>query len=395
MIQVVGVNRYVEIETREKLSIVSKRIGRSLKKLKEFCDEVVILSTCNRTEIYFKSEYTDKDVIEKIFDGLAWDKSLLSHVFYQQEDKAIRHLMDVVCGFDSIILGEEQVLGQVRTAYDKAKKSNSVKSEFRRLFDIAIHCGRAFREKTKLFKIPVSSASIVVDEAKKRNIKRFMILGFGEVGALVKKYISASNYEKIYIVIREEIEIGREDKNIEFIKFNERSNYYKDVDCIISATSAPHTVIEKKEVEGEKFLMFDLAVPRDIDRDIYDMKDIEVYNIDNIDAIDDENHKKREAEMIKNKYIINDYIKDFNDWRKVREVTPEIIKLKNKGREISERRYETFKNKSNTKDPKELAETLIKSTSNAYINKAIEVLKEEYLKDRGDECLKIIEKIFY
>lgn len=392
--QVLGIRHDVEIEIREKLSIITKRIEDSLERLKEYCDEVVILSTCNRTEIYFKSEYENDDVIEKIFDSLNWYKELVKYTFYLKEDESIKHLMNVVCGFDSIIFGEEQILGQVRMAYDQAIKSKSVKSEFRRLFDTAISCGREFRDETRLYRFPVSSASIVVNEARKRGIKKFMILGFGGVGALVEKYITSNSFEKLYIASREENEEAVDDK-VEFIEFKKRSKYYSDVECVISATSAPHTVIEKSQVMGKKLLIFDLAVPRDVAEDVYDLESIEVYNIDNIDTIDDENHEKRKETMIKHKYIIDEFIKDFNDWKKIREITPEIIKIKSRGEEVSEKRYETFKNKSKTKNHKELAKTLINSTSNAYINRAIEVLKEEHLKGRGDECLEIIRKIFY
>lgn len=395
MIQVIGVRHNVGLEIREKLSIITKRIESSLEKLKSFCDEVVILSTCNRTEIYFKSKYSGIDVIEKMFEQLNWEKNLLSYTFYLKQDEAIKHLMNVVCGFDSIIFGEEQILGQVRMAYDQAIKTKSVKSEFIRLFDTAIACGKDFRHKTKLYKIPVSSASIVVDEARKRKLKRFMILGFGGVGALVEKYIRGMEYEKLYIATREKQEINTIDAKVAFIDFKNRKDYYNDVECIISATSAPHTVIEKTDIEDKELLIFDLAVPRDVEDDVYSLPNVEVYNIDNINTIDDENHGKRKTKMIENRYIISEYIEDFKDWRKIRNLTPEIIKLKSKGEEIAKQRYEVFKNKKDTKDIEKLAETLIQSTSNAYINRTIEVLKQEYLKGRGEECLKIIEKIFY
>ena len=222
-----------------------------------------------------------------------------------------------------------------------------------------------------------------------------MILGYGGVGALVEKYIEGIDYDKLYIATREKEDNYSSDEKKEFIKFKDRRDYYRDVECIISTTSAPHTVIEKCDVLEKELLIFDLAVPRDVEDDVYNLSEVEVYNIDNINTIDDENHGKRKTKMIENRYIINDYINDFKDWRKIREITPEIIKLKSKGEAVSRKRYEVFKNKNQTKDPEELAETLIKSTSNAYINKAIEVLKEEYLKGRGDECLEIIEKIFY
>lgn len=395
MIQILGVRHDVELETREKLSIIAKRIEGSLEKLKVFCEEVVILSTCNRTEIYLKSAYADRLIKEKIFDALKWDKELMASTLYLKEDEVIEHLMNVVCGFDSIIFGEEQILGQIRMAYDQAVKAKSVKSEFRRLFDTAIACGREFREQTKLYKIPVSSASIVVDEARKRGIKRFMILGFGGVGALVEKYISGIDFEKLYIATREEQDINTDDRRIEFVSFKDRSSYYSDIQCLITATSAPHTVIRKTDLEDKKLLLFDLAVPRDVEDDVYEMPNIEVYNVDNINVIDDENHMRRKLRMTQYRYIVKEYVDDFKDWKKIREITPEIIKLKARGEEISAKRYEVFKNKNQTKDPEILAKTLIQSTANAYVNRAIEVLKEEHLKGRGEECLEIIGKIFY
>ena len=395
MIQVLGVRHNVGLEIREKLSIITKRIEPSLEKLSRICDESVILSTCNRTEIYFRSKTSGIAIIEEIFDSLNWDKSLIAYSFYLKQDEAIDHLMNVVCGFDSIIFGEEQILGQVRMAYDQAINSKVVKSEFRRLFDTAISCGKDFRDKTKLYKIPVSSASIVVAEVRKRKIKRLMILGYGGVGALVEKYIKGIEYEKLYISTRENPEKGIQDGKVEFINFKDRKDYYDDVECIISATSAPHTVIEKIDVEDKELLIFDLAVPRDVEEDIYDLPNVEVYNIDNIDIIDDENHGKRKTKMIENRYIIKEYMEDFHDWKKIRNLTPEIIKLKSKGQAVSKKRYDVFRNKNHTKDPEELAKTLIESTSNAYINRAIEVLKQEYLEGRGEECLNIIEKIFH
>ncbi|AFS79464.1 glutamyl-tRNA reductase HemA [Gottschalkia acidurici 9a] len=395
MIQALGVRHNVELRIREKLSIITKRIEKSLEKLKKHCDEVVILSTCNRTEIYFKSKDYDDSIIEKIFDELNWDKDLLEYTFYLKEDKAIEHLMDVVCGFDSIIFGEEQILGQVKMAYEVGLENKSIKSEFIRLFETAIACGKEFRLKTELYRIPVSSSSIVVNEAKKRGIKKFMILGYGGVGSLVAKYITSIDFEKLYIVVRDEEDLNIDDTRVKVIKFKERELYYNDVDCIISCTSAPHVVIESKNLPDKELLIFDLAVPRDVSEDVYSLPNAEVYNIDNINIINDENHDRRKSVMIKNRDIIDEYIKDFRDWQTIREITPYIIKLKGKGEDIYKKRYEVFKNKKETKDVEQLVETMIKSTSNAYINKAIETLKEEYLDGRGEECLRIIKKIFY
>ena len=185
MIQLIGVKHDVKIEIREKLSIIPKRQERSLEALANICDEAVILSTCNRIEIYFKSK--DEDIVKKIFNALNWDESLIKCVFNYKEEKAVQHLMEVVCGFDSLLLGEDQILGQVRDAYEVAKDSGATKKEFQRLFENAIACGKNFRTKSKTGEIPVSSSSMVVKKAIDMGLKSFMILGYGAVGELTSK----------------------------------------------------------------------------------------------------------------------------------------------------------------------------------------------------------------
>jgi len=124
------------------------------------------------------------------------------------------------------------------------------------------------------------------------------------------------------------------------------------------------------------------------------MKDVEILDIDHVSIMDDINKNKRKVIMNKNRYIVQSYLNEFIKWQKVREIVPQIKKIKNHGEEIFTERLEVFKNKKHTKDNEELAKVLLKSTSDAYINRAIEVLKEEQLKGSAKECMRIMERIF-
>lgn len=394
MIQLLGLKKDLKVEIREKFSIIQKRIGEKNLLLSEICNEVVILSTCNRTEIYFNSDRYNEEIIDEIFDKLNWNKEFIENFFYYKEEKAISHLMNVVCGFDSLILGEDQILGQVKEAYNNALCNKTVKDELKRLFGLAVTCGKEFRNISKLNRIPVSSASIAVNTARRKKLKRFMLLGFGNVGTLVSKYILSGDFDILYIVVRNKEAVNISNEKVKVISFSERRNYYEDIECIISCTSAPHTVIWKKDLPNKDFVIFDLAVPRDVEKDVYRLHNVKTYDIDKISTIDSENKQKRKDIMIENKYIMKKYIKEFYDWRKVQGVVRDIIKIKEYGKNIYEKRYETFKHKKNTKDNEKLAHNLIKSTSDAYTNRAIEVLKEEQLKGCGEDCLRIIRKIF-
>lgn len=394
MIQLIGLRSNIDVSIREKLSIIEKHNKEYLRKLLSICEEAVIISTCNRTEIYFKSRVYDESIVEEIFKVLEWDLELIKYTFYLKDRDVVRHLIEVACGFHSKILGEDQILGQVKTAYQSSLEIKGVNKELQRLFQLAITCGKKFKVKSELYKIPVSSSSIVIKESRKRGIGNFMILGYGDVGSLTAKYILSDDLDSLYIAVRNINSVSIADNRVKVIPFEERKKYYKDVQCIISCTSAPHSVVVKEDLPKNELLIFDLSVPRDVHESVYTMDNIQVYDIDKISIIDDENRIKRKNLMVKNKCIIEKHIEDFYEWKELRKITPHIKRLKKYGEEIYKDRYITFKNKKSTKDNEVLAEILLKSTSDAYINRAIEVLKEDQLKGRGQECLSILERIF-
>lgn len=392
MIQLIGLKHDVKIEFREKFSIIPKHQEKCLDALLNICEEVVILSTCNRTEIYLKSK--SEDIVGEVFLALNWDKALIDCVFNYKEERAIQHLMEVVCGFDSLLLGEDQILGQVRDAYEASKGSKAVKTELQRLFENAIACGKEFRTKSKISEIPISSSSMVVKQAIGRGYKNFMLLGYGEVGQLNTKYILEGEIDLLYIAVRDIQKVNIEDQRVKVIPFKDKNIYYEKVDCVISCTSAPHTVVHLKELPNKPLLLYDLAVPRDIEEIVRGNPLYEVYDIDMLGDIHDENYKKREASMKNNRYIVDKAIKEYLDWKTIKKLSPFIKNMKRKGENVYKERLETFKHKKESKDNEKLAELLLRSTSNVYVNRAIDVLKEEYLKGTSKECVDIISRIF-
>ncbi len=394
MIQLIGIRHDVKVEIREKLSIIPKHCKGALVKLKMICEEAVVVSTCNRTEIYINTEQEGEELIHDLFRCLGWDKQYIQYTFYAKGQQVVKHLMEVVCGFDSVLIGEDQILGQIKRAYELSLTLQVVEKDLLRLFQIVITCGKAFRHKSELYKIPVSLASLVVKECRRRKSKRFMILGFGEIGQLVAKYILKEDFEVLYIVVRDRDEINMSHPKTKVFSFNDRNRLYSDVDCIISCTSAPHVVITGQNLPQKEFLIFDLAVPRDVEPNLAAIDGIEVYDTDQIGLIQDENRYKRQEMMLKNKCVIEHYSREFATWQKLKELSPYIQKIKTSGEIVYQKMSRTFKNKRKGQDDEMLAERLLKSTSNVFVKRAIEVLKEEHLKGRGEECLIILEKIF-
>jgi glutamyl-tRNA reductase len=400
MIHLIGIRQDFTLDIRSKFAIVPIKIERNLKKLLRNYEEAVIISTCNRTEIYVSTAGCDSDIVNNIFRLLKWDVKYREYTFHMKGEEAAVHLLELCCGFHSKILGEDQILGQVKAAQEASQKVKGLKNGLQRLFQIAVTCGKEFRTEAEIRKIPVSSSSIVVQECIKRAVKRFMLIGYGEVGSLVAKYIFENDFEILYICVREPEKLksdvqlkGR--SNVKLISFEERRGLYSDVQCIISCTSAPHTIVHRADLAGNNLLIYDLSVPRDVDEDAAELPNVLLKNIDAISSIDEENKLKRRKRMEECYYIIEKHMKIYREWLSIREITPHIRKFMEKGEKIYKERYKVFKNKRHTKDNAYLAEVLIKSASNAYINRAIEVLKEEKLKGREDECLRILEKIFY
>lgn len=397
MIQLLGIKRNTRVEIREKLTLSPKKRKEYTKELLQYFDEVVILSTCNRTEIYYNGSLKGEESVLKIFEILKWDINLKENCFNLEEKDTVKHLMEVVCGFHSKILGEDQILGQIKEAYALAMEIGSANHELQRLFQEAITCGKKFRTEGKLYEIPVSSASIAVSEAIKSNAKNIMVIGYGAVGSLVVKYALSNNIKKLNLVVRNVEKVTNiEDGRVAVMTYEDGRRIINEMDCVISCTSAPHLIIEKKHInkEGKSLIIFDLAMPRDVDERIKDFRRIKLFHIDEISLIDDENKNLRKERMLQYKNIIKQYIDSFFEWKNLREVSDIIKNMKKNSSKVISERQKTLEHKCHDKKDIEIAKILIKSTSDYYVNRAIEVLKEEQLKGQGKECMKILEKIF-
>lgn len=398
MIQLVGIRSNCGIDVRQKFSIVPARLYASLKKVGEVLGSIVIVSTCNRTEVYVDSEVEGKKLIDILFECLGWDVGIVEYVFYTGQNGAVKHLFEVSCGFHSRILGEDQILGQIKDAYESAVKAQTAGGRLHKLFQCALSCGKEFKHTCKMYEIPVSVPSIAVKEAESKRCANYMIIGFGKIGKLILKYLNRTRAEKIYVVSRNPekaaLSLEGSSSGIKFVEFDDRKKFYSSIDCIFSCTSAPHEIISKGELPNSKIRIFDLAVPRDVSLEVKELSNICVYDIDSIGRIDGENKKKRRERMSSYRYIIDKYINEFDRWNTLLELSPEIQKIKMYGHSICEKRIKTYVNKRHTRNDELLARTLIESTARAYINRAIDVLKEEKLKGSERECIDIINRIF-
>ncbi|ADQ40686.1 glutamyl-tRNA reductase [Caldicellulosiruptor acetigenus I77R1B] len=392
MLWVIGINHKVDIDIRQKFSLTKTKLQEKLIDLKKLANEVIILNTCNRVEIYFFSEdYID---IEKIFTELGWDKKYM-HLFYIHKDKdCIKHLFEVVCGFDSLIIGEEQIVAQVKEAKEISKLVGGKNPVLERLFEVALKCSKEFRTKSKLNEHPITIASVVGRVIKESNIKKVAIIGLGNIGFLFCNYFKNSDVDKVFL-------IGRKNEKIDqFVKLNpEKFGYYDkkeailEAQCLICSTSAPHPVVHKDDIpEGKSLLIFDLAVPRDVDVEVYKLPNVKVIDIDQVHKMDTVNKEFRISKMQENYHIIDKYVDEFIDWLEFRQYKNLIMDMKKHAEQLCKMQVKKLKDFDNQE--REKIEVLLLRIANLYIDRAVEVLREAHKEGSGEICSNLMRRIF-
>lgn len=270
--------------------------------------EYIEISTCNRKEYYINNDYIKED------------DELLSHenksIVIDYGQSAVMHLLRMTSGLESMIVGEDQILGQVKDAKYKALKNHHCGKSLDTIFTKAIHVGQVVRNKTNINKGSVSIGSAAIDLAEKYigdlNDKSVLVIGAGKMGRLVAKALAEKDLKAIFVANRTyyvAVELA-EDLGGQAIMFKDLENYLATADLVISATSAPHPIIDKERLLGidmdyENVMIVDIANPRDIKEDVSELG-VKLCNIDDLREIADENTKLRIEEFDEAENIIND-----------------------------------------------------------------------------------------
>ncbi len=407
-IGVVGVNHNVApIDIREKVSFTDVLKIECLNLLLDSeIDEVVILSTCNRSEIYIQGKDIEGKIkiVERFYEEFFKLSNIQQYLFSKQNKEAVRHLFNVTAGLDSIVLGEDQILGQVKEAHEFSMQLGASKKVFNKLFREAITTAKDIKNTTKISQQPLSISYIGVKflKNKLRSIegKSALVIGVGKMSQLTMKHLEEEKIGKIYVSNRShnKVEEIKEDfKNIIPIEYSDRYEIIKDVDIVISATASPHIVIKYNEMPktDKKVYMMDIALPRDIDPKINEIENIEVYDIDDLKEIHDKNDKRRKDIANQCKFIINDKINEFEDWIEVISIDPTIESLNDKCVEIRNDtlNYIYRKIDLDTREQK-IIDKMLTSALKRLIREPIINLKQVKDKGKREEYIKLIEELF-
>jgi glutamyl-tRNA reductase len=323
-IYLIGIN-HIESSTEEIEEFSASKPQNILKTLigSENINGIVELNTCLRREIYFGyNGEIDKNMVTNIFGKKVYCKNGID---------AIYHLFEVICGFHSIIPGEDQILSQIKKSYQKSLDEKRGSRSINVFFNHAIAAGKRYREESKVTYRPLSLENIAVKfiEEQMKNIdkKKIFIIGTGELARGVLNIIYKKGFKNITVTSRtteKSEKISKKYQGIKNIGFEQKNIISAESDIIISATTAPHFILRYKEIEkefwnGKKIVILDLAVPRDIDPEIGRLEGVSLYNLDNIWEVYGKNAAEREKIMKEYSYIVVEEIERLKDWFKRRE----------------------------------------------------------------------------
>jgi glutamyl-tRNA reductase len=344
------------LDLRERLSLTEGRAVGALHELTAVpgIHEAAAISTCNRTELYLV--VSDPVEAESEALGVLTRKAelrpteLLGHLYSLRAGEAARHLFQVTAGLDSMIIGEAEIQGQVKRAYELALVEGATGPILNRLFRGALAAGGRVREETSIGEKGVSIPSVAVELARRTlgdlSKRRVLVVGAGETAELVARALVARGVATVFVANRHyDRAIGLAERfGGEAVRFEELPEQLEAADIVVSATNSPHHFIERDELEhvmgareGRPLLLVDIAVPRDIEPECREIAGVSLHDIDDVQQIVERNTSGREAEALRAEPILAAEQDRFERWLAALEVVPTIASLRERADEVVRR----------------------------------------------------------
>jgi glutamyl-tRNA reductase len=415
-IVVIGLNHdTAPVEVRERLAFSGEDNPTVLKALPEAAqaDEMVLFSTCNRVEFLLATSDVPRTV-EGVKDFLSDFKSTPRHVFEEalyvyDGDEAVRHIFRVASSLDSMVVGEPQILGQIKEAYMQASKSGTCGVVLNRLMHRSFSVAKRVRTETGIGDHAVSISYAAVELGRKifgeLEGKAVLLIGAGEMAELAVEHLVTNHARPIFVANRtfeRGLEIAERFRGTA-IRFDEVREYLKHVDIVISSTGAPSYILVRDDFKGvmrarknRPLFFIDIAVPRDIDPEINRITNVYVYDIDDLQGAIQENIDQRRQEALRGERIVDASVVQFHRWFQGLEVVPTIVAIRDKIEEIRQR--ELKKTFSSLTSASEEDRAAIDRLTAALVNKIMHhptlFLKQSGHKDKKSLYVDITRKLF-
>jgi glutamyl-tRNA reductase len=412
----IGLNhKTAPIEVRERLAFSSEDTPKVLETLRQdpCVDEIALFSTCNRVEFLLTTQDTSK-ALEAVKDFMAEFKNTPRHTFERalyvyDGDDAVQHIFRVASSLDSMVVGEPQILGQIKESYLQACDYNTCGVVLNRLMHRSFSVAKRVRTETGIGDHAVSISFAAVELGRKifgeLEGKAVLLLGAGEMAELAVEHLANNHARPIYVANRtfeRGVELA-ERFNGTAIRFEEVGDYLKKVDIVISSTGAPQYILVRDDFKGlmrarknRPLFFIDIAVPRDIDPEINQINNVYVYDIDDLKSAIQDNIDERQQEAVRGGRIVDAAVIQFRRWFQALDVVPTIVDLRNKIEEIRQRELKKTLGSLNAASEEDRA--AINRLTAALVKKILHYptvfLKQSGHKDKKSVYLDITRKLF-
>ncbi|SNZ11470.1 glutamyl-tRNA reductase [Terribacillus aidingensis] len=413
---VAGINyRTAPIEIRERLTFKEEELGLAMQALsnQKSMLENVIVSTCNRTEIYAVVDqmHTGRYYIKKFLSewfGIEKEE-IASYLTFHEDERAVEHLYRVASGLDSMVVGETQILGQLKRAFQKAQELHTSGTIYNELFKQAVTVAKRAHTETGIGENAVSVSYAAVELSKKIfgdiASKRVVILGAGKMGELAAKNLHGSGVQDVTVVNRtkEKAEQLAALFNGKAAGWDELESALEHADIVISSTGAPGYVLDKQILQpilkvrkGQPLFLVDIAVPRDINPDVDELESTFLYDIDDLQDVVDANLAARQEAVENIEIMIEGGIVDFKLWLQTLGVVPVITELRRKAASIQTETMKSLERKLPNLSEREIRvlNKHTKSIVNQMLKQPITQAKELAGRENSEELIQQFAEIF-
>lgn len=414
MIGLIGLNhKSAPIEIREKFVFCEEDIKRFGAIIRETgVVGIVIISTCNRSEIYFEAETSRQDeIIDAVEKELLKQRkakpSVRAHFYHKKNGEVARHLFRVISGLDSMALGEYQIVGQVKDAYQVSLKHSLCSTVITRLFTKSFEIGKRVRTETLINQgaVSISYAGVELAGKKLHNLssKPVLLVGAGQTGELTLVSLIKKGCNNITITNR------TSEKAEELAaKYNGKTGNFKDVeelildnDIIISSTASKKPIFTKEIIEkamlirrSRPLFFIDLSVPRNVSFEASDIENVYIYDIDALNEVIMDNIGKRQEKIIQAEEIIQKGVDEFNDWLATRNLAPAIQSLSSRFQDVSKAELDRFIRSSNDNFDYNKALKYGSLITNKFIHILVQNVKNATDNGRNQEYVNLVNELF-
>ncbi|MBW4425668.1 MAG: glutamyl-tRNA reductase [Nostoc desertorum CM1-VF14] len=417
-IAVVGLShKTAPVEVREKLSIPEPQIESAIAQLVSYphIDEVAILSTCNRLEIYIVTSEADQGIREITQFLAEYSKlpvlSLRQHLFMLLHDDAVMHIMRVAGGLDSLVLGEGQILAQVKTTHKLGQQYNGIKTILNRLFKQALTAGKRVRTETSIGTgaVSISSAAVELAQIKVANLAacRVVILGAGKMSRLLVQHLLSKGAVEISIVNRsreraQELAKQFPGQPIQIHPLSEMMTVIADSDLVFTSTSATEPILDRAKLEmvlevQRSLMLFDISVPRNVDADVNELENVQAFNVDDLKAVVAQNYESRRKIAQEAERLLEEEVEAFDIWWRSLETVTTISCLRNKVETIREQELEKALSRLGSEfaeKHQEVIEALTRGIVNKILHDPMVQLRSQQDVEARRRCMQTLQMLF-